>query len=93
MSAFIPAIPADRCEFLNLRMPQLDRACPHGMRWGSLKAHGFLGKRFSRSEPVAILAFCSNRESNAGGGRTFSIHIPQSIPGSTITADSLEQII
>jgi len=93
MSAFIPAIPADRCEFLKLRMRQLDRACPHCVRRGFLKAHGILHKRFSGSAPAALRVFCSNRGANAGCGRTFSIHVPQSIPGSTITADSLERII
>lgn len=91
MANFIPNIDPDSCRFLNLRMMLRSQPCVHCGNRESLKAHGFL--RSSNRILRGIRLYCSDRDSNSGCGRTFSIHFEKYLPHASHDASQVAEII
>ena len=91
MANFIPQFELGSCEFLNLRLLLRSQPCLHCGSRDSLKAHGFL--RTSNHMIRGIRLYCSNRDSNRGCGKTFSIHFENSIPNASLSTQQVNEII
>ena len=66
-------------DFLNLRVQMKAGGCPHCHLPFTLVAHGYLWAA-SGGNTRGVRFFCSNRYSNEGCGRTFSVHWDTVIP-------------
>lgn len=76
-------------DFLNLRVQIKACGCPHCRHPSAVVAHGYL-QAASGSNTRGMRFFCSDRYSNEGCGRTFSVHWDTVIPRcSLLTAQIL----
>lgn len=79
----------DSLDFLNLRVQIKAGGCPHCRHPSSVIAHGYLWAA-SGGNTRGMRFFCSDRYSNVGCGRTFSVHWDTVIPRfSLLTAQIL----
>jgi len=69
----------DSLEFLNLRVQIKAGGCPHCRHPSAVIAHGYL-KAAAGGNTRGMRLFCSDRYSNEGCGRTFSVHWDTVIP-------------
>jgi len=71
--------------------------CPHCKHTGALNRHGFLKGydelNFRQKAIRALRVFCSNRGSNEGCGRTFSVWIADKVKRLFLDADSLWEFL
>ena len=67
----------------NLRVKIKACGCPHCRNPSAVVAHGYL-KAHSGGDTKGMRFFCSNRYSNEGCGRTFSVHWNTVIPGCSL---------
>jgi len=91
MSHFIPNILPGSCEFLNLRVQLQAQPCLHCGNRDFLKAHGFL--RGISQVLRGVRFYCSNRGSNTGCGRTFSVHFEGHLPHVSHSVAQVAQVI
>jgi len=71
--------------------------CPHCKHAGALNRHGFLRgydeQNFRQKAVRAVRVFCSNRGSNEGCGRTFSVWIADKVKRLFLDAKSLWEFL
>ena len=71
--------------------------CPHCKQTGALNRHGFLRgydeENFRQKAVRALRVFCSNRGSNQGCGRTFSVWISDKVKRLFLDAKSLWEFL
>lgn len=79
-------------EQLNLRVEIRLAGCRHCGCRESVIAHGYL-RGIARHRHPRPAFFCSNRHSNAGCGRTFSVHWEDVIPRCSLPARDLATLI
>lgn len=83
-------------ELLNLRVAIRAAGCHHCQSRESVVAHGYL-KGYAQSGPDIVTRglrfFCTDRYSNIGCGRTFSLHWEEVIPFATLRTVQLLELI
>jgi len=92
-TSLIPTVSALRTKLLQ---KTLSEPCPHCSKQGTIRRHGFLrGKDLHKPTTIerGLRFFCSNRYSNKGCARTFSIFFDSVIPRHSVSSRDLGEFL